>query len=243
MIYLFSDYSITDPYVGLMKNAIHQIAPDCKLLDVCHDLPVFNPQASSRLLQKLVLDIPEGSIILAVVDPGVGTDRLPLWLELDGRYFVGPDNGLFARIINQAKTVSAHMIEYDIKAVSASFHGRDIFAPAAAHLECGMKVASFPVKPENLVGKEWRDDLSEIIYIDHYGNAMTGIEAKDVSQQQSLKVNELDVSFARTFDNELKDKPFWYANSLGLIEVAQSKASVAELYQINIGDKVRLESP
>ncbi|MEM7304061.1 MAG: SAM-dependent chlorinase/fluorinase, partial [Pseudomonadota bacterium] len=114
MITLFSDFSVSDPYVGLMKMAIYQHAPKCQVIDICHDLPIFNPNASGRLLQMLVHDFPQESIVIAVVDPGVGTERHPLWLEVDGKHFIGPDNGLFARIANQGSDIKAHVLEYDV---------------------------------------------------------------------------------------------------------------------------------
>ena len=155
MIALFSDFSHVDPYVGLMKMAIYQRVPDCRLVDVCHDLPTFNPNASGCLLQMLVRDLSENTIILAIVDPGVGTERHPLWVEVDGKHFIGPDNGIFSRIINQAKSVKAHVLEYDSDVISASFHGRDVFAPAAAQIELGNKPASHPIEADKLLGREW----------------------------------------------------------------------------------------
>ena len=164
IIALFSDFSITDPYVGLMKAAIYKKVPDCKVIDICHNLPAFNPNASGRLLQMMVKDLPTDAIVLAVVDPGVGTERHPLWLEIDGRYFVGPDNGLFARIVNEAKKVTARIIEFEVTKVSVSFHGRDVFAPFAAMLACGKPQSSKEVNVEALVGSDWQSDLINVLH-------------------------------------------------------------------------------
>ena len=242
MIALFTDYSVTDPYVGLMKMAIHQWAPDCKLVDVCHDLPMFNPNASGRLLQMLVNYLPAGSIILAVVDPGVGTARHALWLEVDGKHYLGPDNGLLARIVNQGQLISAHIIEYDANEVSTSFHGRDVFAPAAAQIELGNAPASRSMDASMLIGREWPAELAEIIYIDHYGNVMTGINGAQVSANTVFRVNEAEFEFQKTFQNKGRDKPFWYVNSIGLIEFAHYGQSIAGLYHFNVGDRVSLVS-
>ena len=238
MIALFTDFSITDPYLGLMKIAIYQDAPNCRIVDICHDMPAFNPNASGRLLQALVRDLPDGLIILAVIDPGVGTERHPLWLEADGKHFIGPDNGLFARIINQAANVEAHVLEFDSTKVSASFHGRDVFAPAAAQIEAGKSPASYSIDHEKLVGTTWPDELSEIIYIDNYGNAMTGITGENVTSDKCFVVNEIKIHYARTFDDKIKGRPFWYKNSIGLVEFAQYNQSASELKEIKLGDKV-----
>ena len=222
--------------------AIYQHAPGCKLVDICHHLPMFNPKASGRLLQMLVKDLPTGTIILAVVDPGVGTARHPLWLEVDGRHFIGPDNGLFAWLVNQGTKLEAHILEYESNKVSASFHGRDVFAPAAAQIELCKTPASRSVDAATLIGREWPAELPEIIHIDHYGNAMTGIDSARVSVDIIFRINEIEFMFQKTFENSTKVQPFWYANSIGLVEFAQFSQSVAGLYNLKVGDKVSLIS-
>lgn len=238
MIALFSDFSNTDPYVGLMKMAIYKHAPNCKVIDICHNLPVFNPNASGRLLQALVRGLPKEAIVLAVVDPGVGTDRHALWLEIDGRHFVGPDNGLFARIVNAAENVNAHIIGYDQSKVSASFHGRDVFAPFAANLEVGKQSNSERIDFEKLKGRSWHTDLAEIIYIDHYGNAMTGIGATSIPNDAVIKVKNTDLFFARTFADRKGEAMFWYENSLGLIELSMYGQSIRKNLNLEVGEPV-----
>ena len=242
MIALFSDFSVDDPYVGLMKLVIYQRAPHCKLVDVCHNLPKFNPNASGRLLQMLVGDVPAGAIVLAVVDPGVGTDRHPLWLDIDGRHFIGPDNGLFARLVNAGKDINAHIIDYDAENVSASFHGRDVFAPAAAQIETGNHPASCSMDVTTMIGKPWPAELNEIIYIDHYGNAMSGIDDSQITENLVFKVKGVTFRYRKTFESSAQAAPFWYVNSIGLVEFAQYRASIAALHHLKIGDSVSLVS-
>lgn len=239
---MFSDFSVTDPYVGLMKLEIYRRTPNATIIDVCHDLPAFNPNASGRLLQALVKDLPENTIVLAVVDPGVGTDRKPLWLEIDGRHFVGPDNGLFARIVNEANEVNAHVIEFDKTKVSASFHGRDVFAPFAANLEIdNQPIAPFSDKNE-IVGLDWSIELAEIIYIDHYGNAMTGISATSIYNNNQIYINNTTLSYARTFADVKPKQVFWYVNSLGLIEISGRNSSAAKALNVKVGTPVEILS-
>ncbi len=220
-----------------MKLEIYKRAPNATIIDICHDLPAFNPNASGRLLQALVKDLPDNANVLAVVDPGVGTDRHPLWLEIDGKHFIGPDNGLFGRIVNQANQVTAHIIEYDHAKVSASFHGRDVFAPFAAGLEIGKPPASKPIAFDNLLGRDWPMQLAELIYIDHYGNGMTGIEAKSVKKTAEIGINKFRLQYARTFACASTDM-FWYQNSLGLIELAMAGQSLQTELSLKLGDKV-----
>lgn len=222
-----------------MKLEIYKRAPNAKVIDVCHDLPSFNPNASGRLLQALVKDIPEDAIVLAVVDPGVGTDRHALWLEVDGRHFVGPDNGLFARIVNQAKQVNAHIIEYDNTKVSVSFHGRDVFAPVAAKLASNKNITSKSFNYKKMIGLDWLMELPEIIYIDHYGNAMTGITANNVLRNQVLKVKEKNLQYGLTFADVGEWGMFWYENSLGLVELSMRAGSIANELSLKIGDAVQ----
>ena len=240
MIALFSDFSISDPYVGLMKLEIYKHAPNANILDICHEMPAFNPNAAGCLLRALVKNLPEDTIVLAVVDPGVGTDRRALWLEIDGKHFVGPDNGLFARIVNQANEVNAHVIEYENEKVSASFHGRDVFAPFAAGLENGLRPRTKIISAETLIGRSWQSELTEVIYIDHYGNAITGISASSVTQNSLISVKDTNLRYTRTFGEEKEGICFWYKNSVGLIELSMSRASIAAELELGIGEKLSI---
>lgn len=221
-----------------MKLEIYKRAPNATIIDICHDLPAFNPSAAGRLLQALVNNLPSNAIVLAVVDPGVGTDRNPLWLEIDGRHFIGPDNGLFARIVNQAGNINAHIIEYDKSGVSASFHGRDVFAPFAANLEIGNQSTATPLNFNKIVGQDCPVELAEIIYIDHYGNAMTGISAASVSKDAVIKIKDLNLQYSRTFAETREPVAFWYENSIGLVELAWQQASIAEKLKLTLGDEI-----
>ena len=240
MIFLFSDFSHTDPYVGLMKNAIYTIAPEIKVIDICHDLPVFNPKASSYLIRATTQDLPEKAIILAVVDPGVGTSRNAVWLEVNGKHYIGPNNGLFASVVNNAEKVKCHKIIYNNENVSSSFHGRDVFAPFAAKLSIEDKFEYEETDKDELIGLDWPSELAEIIYFDHYGNAMTGLSAKEIAETSVIRINDHTIHFARTFGEVNTDELFWYENSLGLIELAQNQNSIKRSLSISVGDSFEL---
>ena len=134
MIYFFTDFGFAGPYVGQMKSAFYEIAPDSVIIDLMHDAPKFDPKASAYILSALVDYLPQDSIIVGVVDPGVGnSSRRPIMIQADSYWFVGPDNGLFQHVVNKSITVNCYEIITD-ESISTSFHGRDVFAPAAAQL-------------------------------------------------------------------------------------------------------------
>ncbi len=188
-IVLFTDFGQDGPYVGQIRVAVEAMAPGTLVIDLMHDAPRFDPRASSYLLAALVQKFPWNAICVGVVDPGVGSDRAGVVLAADGRFFVGPENGLFEMIRRRAKTNRLWVLPKDQKA-SPTFHGRDIFAPAAAHLANGRApedIGARPAQIGELVLPSWPDDLPEIIYFDHYGNAMTGLRAEGSHQKRHVE--------------------------------------------------------
>jgi len=138
MIALFTDFGWQGPYVGQIKAVLMQLASQQPVIDLMHDVPAFQPRAASYLLASLVKKFPVETVFLAVVDPGVGSrQRRPCVVSADGRWYVGPDNGLFNVIANQAAEYKVWEITWRPDALSDSFHGRDLFAPVAAQLANG----------------------------------------------------------------------------------------------------------
>ena len=226
-IVFFTDFGLDGPYVGQMKMAVEAIAPDVRMIDLMHDAPRFDPKASSYLLGALVSRFPWNAVCVGVVDPGVGSERSGVILAADGRFFVGPGNGLFEIARRYAKTARLWVLPQNPDA-SPSFHGRDIFAPAAAQLALGRSpedIGARLVGLGDLFLPDWPDDLAEVIYFDHYGNAMTGMRASRLAQTARLKVinaggGEVSCGFARTFSAVSPGTVFWYENSNGLVEIA-----------------------
>jgi S-adenosylmethionine hydrolase len=168
----------------------------------------------------------------------VGTARSPVVVDIDGRYFVGPDNGLMSVLTARAKRVVAWKITWEPMELSASFHGRDLFAPVAAALARGESPAVKAQPVEALEVDFGPADVAQIIYIDHYGNAMTGLRAADVSTQKRFVVRGHELAYRRVFGEAAREEIFWYANSLGLVEIAANPASAAGLLGLAIGDAV-----
>lgn len=217
MIALFTDYSYQGPYVGQLHAAIQAIAPGTKVIDLMHDAPTFDPLASAYLLPAISKPFPGGTVFCCVVDPGVGSDRLPCVIKADGNFFVGPDNGLFDVIISRAQEVAWHTITWRPENMSMTFHGRDLFAPVAAMLANGDWQATEPAI-FNL--KKMARDYYRIIYIDGFGNVITGIQGETVNDSQKLRFDEHEICYASHFATVEPGVAFWHRNSLGLIEIA-----------------------
>ena len=177
MIALFTDFGLHGPYTGQMKAVLHHMAPGVPVIDLFADAPTGNPTAAAYLLGAYAEWFRSGTVFLCVVDPGVGGERPPLVVEADGRWYVGPGNGLFELVQRRASAVRRWDITWQPGSLSASFHGRDLFAPVAAMLARGDPPAGTPRSDESDRRPDWPDDLAEIVYIDHYGNAMTGLRA------------------------------------------------------------------
>ena len=239
-IVLATDYGPTGAYVGQLKSAIYSIAPEAKVIDLVHELPAMNPRASAYVLASLLEHIPEQSVVVGVVDPGVGSDRAPVVLEGDGYTFTGPDNGLFSIVSRKLSEIGLFEILLSKEPISKTFHGRDIFAPVAAQIVSGSRPDLKPVPVTVLDGTEWPDSLNEVIHIDHFGNGLTGILFHSSSINQVLRVNGQGIRYAEAFYCVHKGEGFWYCNSNNLVEIAVNGGSAAEKFQLSIGDKIIL---
>ena len=229
MIVLFTDFGPSGPYVGQMREAITKRAPNLTTIELLSNAPAFNPKASAYLLAALAPDFPNDAIFLCVVDPGVGSDRLPLIVKAENQVFIGPDNGLFSIITQRSSAVSVQKITWRPNYLSASFHGRDLFAPVAAMISIGETVSSEPIQMDTLTQLDWPDDLESIIYIDNFGNAMTGIRAKTLSSTTRLEWRGNKFSYARTFSSVESGAAFWYENANGLAEISINQGRADDL--------------
>lgn len=240
-IVLFTDFGPAGPYVGQVKAALLAEAPHAPVIDLVADAPAFEPRASAYLLGALAPEMPTGAVMLCVVDPGVGTERVPMVAELDGRWFVGPDNGLFELVARRARVARAWRIDWRPARLSATFHGRDLFAPMAGRLAHGLEPEQVGCSPMAMPArKDWPDDLAEIIYVDHYGNALTGLRAARLPSGAALVVGGRRFVNARTYCDMPQGTAFWYENSMGLAEVAVSGGRADQVLAIGVGAAVSL---
>lgn len=239
MFVLFTDFSWDGPYVGQMKAELVRRCSSVPLIDLMHDAPRFNARASAYLLAAYSGSLPDSAVIIAVVDPGVGGARNALAIQADGRWLVGPDNGLLAVLARRAESLRAWVLSIADDA-SATFHGRDVFVPAAADLSAGRMPQGRELPPAELVGWDWPDELAEVLYVDHYGNAVTGLRAGSVPSAATIEVRGRRLSFLPTFSAAAVGECFWYGNSSGLVELAANQESAARVLGLRPGDEVAL---
>jgi hypothetical protein len=239
---LFTDYGWIDPYVGQVKAVLAKEAPGVPVIDLLHAVPDFNAHAGAQLLAALSDTVPLGAVFFCVVDPGVGAARDTLVVEADGRWFVGPDNGLLSIVAARARQARVWKIHWRPERMSATFHGRDLFAPIAAWIAAG----KFPTDKLTLIAEPNIQfdaaDLPRIVYIDHYGNAWTGIRGGLADSASWLEVKGKQLPWRRVFAEAGKGEAFWYENSAGLIEIAANRANAASLLDLKVGDLVKLSA-
>ncbi len=238
MLVLFTDFGWRGPYVGLLKQVLAQYAPHVPVIDLWHDVPAFDAQGAAYLLAAYAGEFPLGSVFVGVVDPGVGGGRAAMILRADGRLFVGPDNGLFDRVAVRAHEAAIWHITWQPVRLSASFHGRDLFAPVAAMLAVGKATPEQLGVAAPLVARDWPADLARIIYVDRYGNAITGIRAASLEDNAAIGVQGQTLRRARTFADVPLGQVFWYENSSGLVELACNQGSAAARFDLKPGDGV-----
>jgi S-adenosylmethionine hydrolase len=244
MIVLACDFGL--PYTGQMRARLYREAPAVPVVELFTDLPAWDVEAAAHLIAAFAPDFPEGSVFCCVVDPGVGSARDPLVVEAGGRRFVGPDNGLFSAVIRKAAGARAWRIDWRPAALSASFHGRDLFAPIAARLWRDEAEGSADLgpafDPAKLIGHDWPATAPRVIYIDGFGNAMTGLEARALGPSAQLTVAGRTLPRARTFADLAPGTLFWYENAVGLAEVAQTQDRAADTLNLTVGTPVDIAS-
>lgn len=237
LVCLYTDFGWGGFYVGQMHAVLAAEAPAARVVDLMHDAPRFAPGAAAHLLSPLIDRLPAGAIIVGVIDPGVGTARAPVVVEAEGRWLVGPDNGLFDVIAARAARPARRWRITAPSRESATFHGRDLFAPVAAALARGEPVPGEPMASPD--GAAAGADRAGVIYIDDFGNAMTGLRAPRAPGTAMLEVADRRVPPGRTFDDVAPGAPLWLVNSVGLVEVAVNQGSARSVLGLEVGTPVR----
>ena len=243
MLLTVTDFGPSGPYLAQLKAAALAQAPDVPILDLLTAAPAFDPVATGYLLAALIADFPPDSVVLGVVDPGVGTARRPIVVQSGRRWFVGPDNGLFAPALNATAAggkaqIAAWTIDWRPPRLSASFHGRDLFAPVAARLWHDATPPGAPCDPNGLVGRDLPPDRDAVIFIDTYGNAITGRRAATLGATARLSVGGHSLARARTFGDTAPGTAMWYENANGLAEIAVNQGRADTVLGLRVGDAV-----
>jgi len=240
MIVLSTDFGIEGPYIGQLKAVLYQQAPDCKVIDLFSDLPPYQPRASASLISAYSVGFPTNTVFLCVTDPGVGmSDRRGIVVKSNERWFVGPDNGLFDLVLRDDPSSQQWTIIWQPEWLSHTFHGRDLFAPVAAELATGI----FPDEKLRPLTKSHgrainESDYSCVVYIDHFGNIMTGVRAGSLLKNATVTLAGQQIYYARTYSEVEVGGIFWYKNANGLVEIALNCGAAADVLQVTVGDKI-----
>jgi hypothetical protein len=256
LITLLTDFGHQDGYVGSMKGIILGINPQVNLVDISHDLPPQDVAAGAFILQSVFPYFPPRTIHLAVVDPGVGTSRKAVAVRCREQYWVGPDNGIFNLIVNGRADLQAVILEnpaFFLPEIAATFHGRDIFAPVAAHLSRGVSLFAFgpPLSalqpldfPEPAIGPETIQ--GRIIYVDHFGNLVSNIRGAQVEALLKkaplvLQVGRTQIRrLVRTYAEAPPGELIALAGSHGYLEIACVQGNAAQVLQAARGTAVEI---
>lgn len=243
---LLSDFGTADGYVAVMKGVLASRVPEVRLDDVAHDLTQGDVEAASRALERYVRLFPRGTVHLVVVDPGVGTDRKPLALESDGIFVVAPDNGVVTPLLGGSfRAVEIVHVEAP-GPVSATFHGRDVFAPAAAHLAGGGPLDTLgpplvaPVRLER-VGPERDPDgtaRGRVVSIDRFGNLQTDLPGAWLATATRVEIGGRAVRVCRTYADGRDEEPIALIDSMGRVEIAVGDGSAARILDLGPGAAV-----
>jgi S-adenosylmethionine hydrolase len=210
IITLTTDFGQTDHYVAQMKGIILRLTPHAAIVDVTHEIPPQDVRRAAFLIADLADAFPRGTIHVAVVDPGVGSERNILAARADGQVYIAPDNGLLSVVLNERHTgeiVAVQNDRYRRSSVTATFHGRDIMAPAAAHLANGLSIDELgprldgpPVCLLNAIPRPWDAKIeAHVAWIDHFGNIVTNVRMESLlgRDRQKVRVSLGDHTFSR----------------------------------------------
>lgn len=248
-VVLFTDFGLNGPYTGQVKSVLAREVPAARVIDLWADAPSRNPRAAAYLLPSYVGEFSPGTVFFCVVDPGVGGGRRACVALVDGRWFVGPDNGLFAPLIRRARSdVRCWEVVWRPDRLSATFHGRDLFAPIAAHIAEGDTPVTDATHFREIAAAEldrhdWPDDLAEVVYVDTFGNAMTGLRADGLPAQAQLTVSGCRLRRVETFSDVSEGESFWYENANGLVEIAVNGGRAADVLGLDVGSAVVMADP
>lgn len=248
-VYFLSDFGTADVYAGVVRSRIVERAPGVRLLDLAHDLPPGDVRHASVQLYAAVPYLEPGGILLAVVDPGVGSSRRALALRGERLWYVLPDNGLFTLAAELDPVRAAWSLEparYTTGVVSNTFHGRDVFAPAAAHLALGMPPAALgeAIDPEGLVRLPLATSPGpegEVLTFDRFGNAISNLRPSQ--RPETVHLAGRPVPFRQTFSDVPEGEAVAYLGSSGLVEVAIHGGSLRDRFGLTVGAAVTLHGP
>jgi S-adenosylmethionine hydrolase len=252
IIALLTDFGVRDYFVGAMKGAILSINADAKIVDITHEVPPQDVKTAAFTLQACYANFPEKTIFVAVVDPGVGSNRKAILVETEKYFFIAPDNGLLSFVFDaRASIFELTNKKYFAENISRTFHGRDVFAPVAAHLSNGVKPNEFGKQTKDFIRfeapaprKVSADKIeAEIIHVDRFGNLITNLKAEDLPENFSVEINGKKIDKQQNFYAEAEPgELFMIWGSAGFLEIAAAQNSAAEILDAKAGQGIEVKS-
>lgn len=259
IITLLSDFGLKDPYVAEMKAVILSICPEARIVDISHEIEKFNIRMGAFVLASATPYFPAGTVYVAVVDPGVGTKRRPLIVETKRCFYVGPDNGLLMLAAQKEGISHVYHVSnprYMLRRVSRTFHGRDVFSPAAAHLARGCPPSEFGPEIHDYALPEFAKPyvrkgelLGEVLHIDDFGNIVSNISAEDLEKMDirdgcplhvKLRGKTLALKLCSAYGEVPAKKPLGIIGSSDFLEISINKGDASKAFKVKIGDSIRV---
>lgn len=259
LITLLTDFGTADYFVGAMKGVILSIAPKAGIVDITHEIPAHEIEEAAFTLLAAYPSFPAGTIHVAVVDPGVGSSRRPLIVEANNQIFVGPDNGIFSYVCERESDHQVFEVtneNYFCRPVSATFHGRDVFAPVAAALAIGVNPKDLgreiktQIRLASLLPAKWRNGelKARIIHVDRFGNCVTNLTRAELTPDLlasglQLRINGKTIRCFKQFFSEETgngEKIFAIWGSAGFLEIAATNRSAAEILNAERGQMLNV---
>jgi S-adenosylmethionine hydrolase len=256
IVTLTTDFGSKDWFVGVMKAVILGINPQAALVDITHEVAAGDIRAGAFALTASCVFFPKGTVHVAVIDPGVGSQRRAIAVETADYCFVGPDNGVLSWALAKTKVKAIHVLQneqYFLRDISRTFHGRDIFAPVAAHLSCGTPISKLGPRVKDLNRIPWPQSSrtrsradGEVVYLDQFGNAITNIAGESIAdwlnRQPLVYLRGKRVCRVGSYYWSVsKGVPIAVVGSTGFLEIAINGGNAARQYGIRIGDSVTVQ--
>lgn len=253
---LLTDFGTRDAYVAAMKGVVLSVAPEVRIVDITHDIPPQDVMQGAFVLRDSAAHFPPGTVHVSVVDPGVGSARKAVAVGKAGQYFVGPDNGLFSLVL-QARPDEAVVLDnpdfWRVPDPSSTFHGRDVFAPAAAHLAAGIPLSELGSPLSQLTPLHWALPIHDeqgirgwVVHVDRFGNCVTNITREEFIGGRSKRrfkcyagtviLDDVQPTYAAVSGGD----PLLLFNSTDLLEIAVSRGNAAELYGLRTGSPINV---
>ena len=258
LITLLTDFGERDCFVASMKGVILSINSSAAIIDLSHQIASHQIQEAGFFLKSCYRYFPVGTIHVAVIDPGVGTERRALLVSAAGSFFVGPDNGLFTEVLEQeaeAKVWQINSPQYRLETVGSTFDGRDVFAPAAAWLSKGVPPGFFgpvvhdPIR-RSVAIPVWHEDvlIGKIVSVDRFGNLISNVTERQIREFRGAMEQSVEIHIAMHVLNDLvgsysqgsRQTPSALINSSGNLEIFLQEESAAQSLQVGVGEEVRL---